>query len=115
MKRIALFMLVATSVAHAGTMHNGTWYGVGVPSSHDVNRNVYVVNNAPAPRPVIEQKYIYNNPTPMAPPVTMPDPEPIIHSATMNGQYQGRPQDIFLAECMRYGYNQRQCMEIWGR
>jgi len=118
MKRLALIMLVATSVAHAGTMHNGTWYGVGVPSRHDVEQNnlSYLFNSQPVySAPVVQTRYYYPNPAPVAPPVTMPDPEPIIHSATMNGEYKGRPQDVFLAECMRYGYNQKQCMDIWNR
>ena len=112
MKRLLLVMIMTTSVAYAGTMHNGTWYGVGVPSRADIAMN-YVSNVIVPPpvAPVVQMQY-YTNPVPQPAPVEMP--EPIIHSAVINGPYHGKPQDVFLTECMRYGFNKRQCMEIWG-
>ena len=114
MKILLLATAFAAGVANAGSLVNGTWYGIGVPSRMEMAVNtVSTVGHVPPSYQYYGNYQVYTNPNPVAPPVTMD--EPIIHSAVMNGKYQGRPQDVFLAECMRYGYNERQCREIWGK
>jgi hypothetical protein len=108
MKRLLVASaLVVCSIANAGgVMHNGTWYGVGVPPSANIFYSVGV------PAPAYQTQYIYTNPVAQPAPVVMQ--EEIVHSAVMNGPFKGNPKDVFISECMRYGYNQNQCIAIWG-
>lgn len=99
--------LAVYSIANAGgVMHNGTWYGVGVPPATNA------VISFGSHQPAIQTQYYYTNPVAQPAPVIMQ--EEIVHSAVMNGQYKGDPRNIFMTECMRYGYNQNQCIAIWG-
>jgi hypothetical protein len=108
MKRLLVASaLVICSIANAGgVMHNGAWYGIGVPTAANIFYSVGV------PAPAYQTQYIYTNPVAQPAPVVMQ--EEIVHSAVMNGPFKGNPKDVFISECMRYGYNQNQCIAIWG-
>jgi len=108
MKRLLVASaLVICSIANAGgVMHNGAWYGIGVPPAANI---MYSVST---PQPAVQTQYIYTNPIQTQAPAIMQ--EEIVHSANMNGPFKGNPKDVFISECMRYGYNQNQCIAIWG-
>jgi hypothetical protein len=111
MKRLLLIASLVTTLANAGSMINGTWYGIGVPTAIDIASNI-ITQPSNMAYPQIPTQYIYTNPIQSQAPVVMQ--EEIVHSANMHGPYKGDPRNIFMTECMRYGYNQNQCIAIWG-